>query len=318
MKKYLPKPIYSILRYFLRGYFYQSILTKIRLHKVEKYVKNIKTTCLLIGPYRNLSTLTGAAFHLHPNCQVLNHTGKRILRKERYNFIKNPTKGTLNNFYRFAVAASQEGKRGDFGGSITLAHAFEKDVLSKKHKSRYGSRMLKEDIRTILWKESHRVSNQLKLIDQEVFFNMLPEVKCILPIRNPIDTAISNISTSHYQFFPQLTSKPKNSIDVCTALEAVIKELKDGIELCINYPDNGFYFFQFDMDTDLLTKLASFSGLSNDYQWMNDVLDVWQTPLAKYEYNKEVINYYKELIEYYFSDMPIIHNKFMYFISCIK
>jgi len=281
----------------------------------KKYLDNIETTCVLIGPYRNLSTLTAAAFHLHPKCQVLNHTGKRILSKERYNFIKNPTQKTLNNFNRFAVAASQEGKRGGFGGSITLAHAFERDVLNSKYKQRYGNEVLKEDIRTIMWKESHKVSNQLKSIDKEKFFYRLPQVKCILPIRNPIDTAISILNTSHHRAFSQLKDKKKGSLDVYTLLEAVIKELKDGIDLCINNPDNGFCFFQFEMNKELLSELALFSGLSHDNQWINDVLDVWQTPLAKYAYNKELVNYYKNLIDYYFSGQQIIYNKFMLFLN---
>ena len=49
-------------------------------------VDNINSIVCLLGPYRNLSTLTASIAALHPNCQVLNHAGEKILNNDSLDF----------------------------------------------------------------------------------------------------------------------------------------------------------------------------------------------------------------------------------------
>jgi hypothetical protein len=46
--------------------------------------EQVKTVCLALGPYRNLTT---SLLFLHPTCQVLNHGGQRILGDRRLDWL---------------------------------------------------------------------------------------------------------------------------------------------------------------------------------------------------------------------------------------
>ncbi|MHB8529324.1 MAG: hypothetical protein ACYC8V_07420, partial [Caulobacteraceae bacterium] len=41
-------------------------------------VDGVRRTAVILGPYRNLTTLTASVLALHPQCQVLNHASDRI------------------------------------------------------------------------------------------------------------------------------------------------------------------------------------------------------------------------------------------------
>ena len=49
-------------------------------------IDDVRTVCLFLGPYRNLTTLTASILFLHPNCQVLNHAANRIFHDRRTDF----------------------------------------------------------------------------------------------------------------------------------------------------------------------------------------------------------------------------------------
>ena len=114
---------------------------------------NLKTVGLILGPYRNLTTLTAAVLSLHPSTQVLNHAGKRLLTGRR-NFIERPDEARLDRFVDAALSASTEGRRGTFGGSIQFSHAFDRENLRESYQRRYGDRAMKDDVRCFIWKES--------------------------------------------------------------------------------------------------------------------------------------------------------------------
>ena len=50
----------------------------------------LRSVCLALGPYRNLTTLTAGILSLHPQCQVLNHAGVRLLPDPERNFLADP------------------------------------------------------------------------------------------------------------------------------------------------------------------------------------------------------------------------------------
>ena len=74
-----------------------------------KAAPNLKTVGLILGPYRNLTTLTAAVLSLHPNTQVLNHAGTRLLTGRR-NFVEHADEAHLDRFVDTALGASTEGR----------------------------------------------------------------------------------------------------------------------------------------------------------------------------------------------------------------
>ena len=61
----------------------------------------LRTVGLILGPYRNLTTLTASVLSLHPECQALNHAGPRLL-KGRLDFIQD-----VRRLDRFCNAAAR-------------------------------------------------------------------------------------------------------------------------------------------------------------------------------------------------------------------
>src|SRR6185436_15572703 len=73
---------------------------------------------VLLGPYRNLTTLTTAVLALHPNVQALNHAAERLWRRDGLDFVAEPTAAVFTQFLATAMRESEGGSRGDYGGSI--------------------------------------------------------------------------------------------------------------------------------------------------------------------------------------------------------
>lgn len=257
-------------------------------------IKDIKNLAILLGPYRNLSTLTASVFSLHPNCQVLNHAGRRVFNKE-IDFLKNYSEKRFNKFLMFAVYASIRGKRGNYGGGIFHSHAFDHDILKKKYYSRY-KKHLKKNIRCIFWKESLRVSNHIKNININEILSKNKKLKFILPVRNPIDCAYSNLKTGHYKIFG---NKIKN-IDEC--LEEIFREFIFFLKLKEKYPLNFFYFFQDEFNKQL-PEMASFLDIPKEEIWLNDSLEVIKMR-STYSYDKKIVSKYLELTNKYFKTHP--------------
>src|SRR5690349_16380034 len=92
----------------------------------------IRSVCLFLGPYRNLTTLTASLLFLHPRCQVLNHAACRIFGDPRFDFLADYSERRFNDFMRYAIHASRGGRRGQFGGSITHSHAFDEQYLTRE------------------------------------------------------------------------------------------------------------------------------------------------------------------------------------------
>src|SRR5882672_10493469 len=118
----------------------------------DSIADRIRTVCLFLGPYRNLTPLTASLLSLHPHCQVLNHAGARVFAAPDVNFLLDPSVATLRRFCDFALSASQGGQRGNYGGSITLSHAFDSDVVRDAYRNRYGELLIKPSVDCLVWK----------------------------------------------------------------------------------------------------------------------------------------------------------------------
>ena len=182
-------------------------------------VKECKSVCLTLGPYRNLTTLTAATLFLHPNCQVLNHGGKRIFGCRQLDFLSDYSEEKLNRFIQYAIRISTKGKRGAHGGSIKFSHAFDNKHAMKEVFRGTGDGILKKEIKCLFWKESLMTSNMIrqKNVDLGTIFERDQRLRFILPIRNPLDCAISNIKTGGVNRFKGLKTK-STEIEVVQAI----------------------------------------------------------------------------------------------------
>jgi hypothetical protein len=72
----------------------------------RKVAAGIGTVVLPLGPYRNLTTLLGAIFALHPQAVVLNHAD-RIFSAPGVDFAETPDEPTLRRFIEAAVRLAQ-------------------------------------------------------------------------------------------------------------------------------------------------------------------------------------------------------------------
>lgn len=239
---------------------------------------------LVLGPYRNLTTLTASVFSLHPECQVLNHGADRLLGDRSVNFFIDPNAETLQRFFASAIAASADGKRGDFGGSILHSHAFANERLRKLYADRYGEDTVKADAKLLVWKDSMRI--QRMLMSEAGLFERLcdafPDMRFILPIRAPADCAASNIQTGHIVHLGGSRSDP-----LPLAIDRVLDAHAFALTLEDRRPGRVFTFTQGEADTQMFRSMATFLGVAPDDRWLADVSVAWQMRRS-YDHSPEV------------------------------
>lgn len=263
-------------------------------------ISKLKTVCCILGPYRNLTTLTAAIVALHPDCQVLNHASDRILGKPPGEMFTNYSDANFERFVEFALLISGSGKRGRYGGSITLSHAFDHHIVRHKYEQRYGKKMIKENIRCLFWKESMRLNNYIRYnqVSLEDLISKNSKLKFLMPIRNPLDCAISNLKSGHATFFQGL-----NDYSVENVLDFVIKEISWFLDLRKDHPDRFFYYFENEFTKRLVISLANFLQVKPDDDWIHDSLDCFQL-IKPYQYNPGLIDHYHKVVKKHLTRHP--------------
>jgi len=274
------------------------ILNKKNIYNQD--ISNLKSVCLLLGPYRNLTTFTVSLLFLHPDVQVLNHGGNRVFKINDLNFLKNYSQKKFDNFCKFAVYTSQGGRKGDYGGSIRYSHAFSKSIMKTTYENRFGDSYLKDNIDCIVWKESLMVSNYLRKynIDFQKLFDTFNKLRFLMPVRNPLDCTISNLRTGHVKRFAG--SKKKEKKDV---LEAILKEFSWFLKLHKKFPNKFFYFFQDELNETIFKRMASFLEIELGKKWIEDTISCVKIKKS-YDYEKSFVEDFNKLVDKYFLDFP--------------
>jgi len=225
-----------------------------------------RTVGLFLGPYRNLTTLTAAVLHLHPHCQTLNHAAARVLDDPQLDFLVDHSPACLVRFCEFALAASQSGRRGNHGGTITVSHAFDHEVMRERYRARYGETMIKERVDAIVWKESLFVAKHLRerKVDVGALLAAHPPVRFFLPVRNPLDCAESNVRTGHARIWGGVP-------DLRATVEHILDEIAWVRDLARRHGEARFFtFFEFEVDATLPARLAAFLEIEPEARWIAD------------------------------------------------
>jgi hypothetical protein len=263
--------------------------------------ERLRALCLFLGPYRNLTTLTASILALHPNCQVLNHAGERVLENRRLNFLSKYGDDRFYAFCRFAIDESQGGKHGDHGGSITLSHAFDYPKMKEVYERRFGTSLLRDDLRCIAWKESLRVANHLRERDGDIeaLVERNAKIRFLMPVRNPMDCAVSNRKTGHVRHFRGL----RETAGVEEILAAFLEEYAWFARLEDRFPGRFFSFLEYEVDAETLSRLAGFLDLDAPETWIADALEVYDVT-GKYTHPPELIEHYETLVREHFEWSP--------------
>ncbi|OYT27592.1 MAG: hypothetical protein B6U97_00980 [Candidatus Altiarchaeales archaeon ex4484_96] len=267
----------------------------------QNKTREIKTVGIMLGPYRNLTTLTASVLSLHPNCQVLNHAGERVFSNKKINFFQDYSEKKFSSFLSFAVYASLHGRGGNYGGGIFHSHAFDHGIMKEKYFARYDSH-LKKKINCLFWKESLKVSNIIKneALDIDDLLKKNKRLRFILPIRNPINCAKSNIRTGHYKVF----SKRISNVEEC--IDEILKEFLFFLKLKDRHPNRFLFFFEDGFVADL-AQIASFFELDVDERWIKDASEVIKIK-TRYDNDEKIKEYGIESAMKYFSDYPEFQN----------
>jgi hypothetical protein len=272
-------------------------------------IEQCQSVCLALGPYRNLTTLTAATLFLHPCCQVLNHAGDRIFGNPRVDFLARYNRSTMDRFIRFAIQSSIHGKRGEYGGSIIHSHALTgthpmRGLFQKKKIKR-----LKNSIQCLFWKESLRTANYIRSHNINLFDVLRQDdrLRFLMPIRNPLDCAQSNMK-GHFRSFDGLSDNPS----VQEVLQAVLEEIRWFIQLKDQFPERFFYYFEYNITRSMFGDLARFLRLEPDAEWMKAALDAMEIQ-KKYEHAAELKEFFEQYVKEHFAAYPEVQKGLLVF-----
>ncbi|MGY8987375.1 MAG: hypothetical protein ACKVG7_02340 [Flavobacteriales bacterium] len=292
---------------------YQYILEERLIKQSSKIdISSVETLCLVAGPYRNLTSLTASVAALHPNCQVLNHAKDRIFPHKKIDFFGEYSEKSFNQFMQYAILLSGSGQRGRYGGSITLSHAFDKSEVKNLFQNRYKNSLVKEDIRCLFWKEGLHLKNHLleKEVDVLELIKHNDKIRYILPIRNPLDCAMSNQKTNLALIFNQISDQ--------STLQDIIKAILD--EFLIYFQNQKkriahfFHFYEHTFDKNVLEKFCEYMSLPFDDQWCDDVIKIYNIK-PSYNHSPDDINFYKKYVSEIFSEFPIERKQLLKFVE---
>jgi len=237
----------------------------------------IESLCIILGPYRNLTTLTSAVLSLHPQCLVLNHAGIRTLTNPKLNFLAGYSRDKFHEFLRYASYASRSGARGQYGGDIRLSHGFQREAM-RNAEAKLQSRG-RSPAKCIVWKDSHMVTNFMRAarVDVAALLRRNDRLKFMLPVRNPIDCAISNLETGHVAFFDA-----SRGLSTTSSVEDVVAGVLDEIVWFVSLressgrPENFFLYFEYEPGRDVLERMLAFLGLPRDEAYLAAAVDAFK------------------------------------------
>jgi len=270
----------------------------------EVMPEQLESVCVLLGPYRNLTTLTCSVLSLHPECVVLNHAGFRTLRNPRLNFLAGYSHDKFREFVRYAGFSSRGGMRGTYGGDIRLSHAFDREAMQTAQERLRGA--ARGPTKCLVWKDSHLVTNFLRSarVDVPGLLQRNDKIRFLLPVRNPIDCAISNLRTGHVAFFG-----PSHGLSAASPLEDVVSAVLDEIAWFVELressgrPDRFLLYFEYEMGRAVLERMLAFLRLPSDEAYLAAAAEAFQSSGERHK-EAAVVGRYAEQVREKFQRHP--------------
>jgi hypothetical protein len=246
---------------------------------------------------------------------VLNHAGIQIFGDSSVDFLRNHGRDVFGSFLDRAVALSEGGRRGTYGGSITYSHAFDDaHAMNELYRDMVGSVRKKQDIHSFVWKESNRVSNYIRQhgVDLDGLFSTNELIRFLMPIRNPIDCAYSCLKSGHFRHLDQGAVSQQPTI--YEVISGVLAEHRWFQNMKKRYPQRFFSYFEYEMNRKTLLDIGRFLGLSDIGQWADRAARVFISK-RMYEKPRDIVEIFGREVESMFSDDPALVASFLKFAS---
>lgn len=284
---------------------------------------SVKTVCLMLGPQRNLTTVTASALFLHPHCQVLNHAGARIFGTRHDPLPRRYSKSRFDDFIQFAVRISANGQRGTIGGSITKSHVFDApDGHVGAAFDRMGGVRVKPQIRCLMWKEPRVVLSVIRdrAIDVGDLLACEPRLVFLMPVRNPLDCMESNVR-NNIGLYRGAADFPRHGVWRRSAdashREYVLKSILDDIHWFAvqaqRSPSRFHLFFEDDLAAgrrQMVLDISAHLRLPPDDAWLETAQQAFYAPRA-YRHEPRLVSMFADGVSSTFSAMPIIRDRLL-------
>jgi len=227
---------------------------------------------MFLCPNRNLTTLTAAVLSLHPHVQVLNHGLERMRELGLLRVLESGEDADLERFIEGALAMSEGGRRGAYGGSLLLSHAYDRAALRAAYAERYGEAPLKPAIRCLVWKEGARLREFLKArrIDPVALAERLPRLRFVSPLRHPIAHLRSLQRFYAENFLPYVRPSLPDLTETSVA-RYVLSAHDDFLRWHRRCPAHFHCFGEEELGVDGALRLLAFLGLADDDAWRRAV-----------------------------------------------
>ncbi len=207
-----------------------------------------------------------------------------------------------------ALRLSAGGQRGLKGGSVTLSHAYANNPgFVKAYRSRFGSTLLKTDIRSLVWKESMLIALTLRKQNVKVLelANQCPMLRFIYPVRNPIDCAISNLNQGG---MAELICQLRGEM---VTLENVIKNIIEYIawfaEMASKKPDQFQFVLQNSLQGLTALPMQDFLQVDHDKRWQAESQALLSVK-PSYSVNNDIREFTRCCIKSQLSQFPLLEN----------
>ena len=274
---------------------------------------------MLLGPYRNFTTLTSSVLALHPLISVFNHGGERVFGRPDIDFTNGYTNQKFDAFCEFALEAAKSGKKGSYGGSITHSGAFHRNENIKEKYLELFEHGKDQTPKCLLWKEPHRLLYHLRAndFDFENLFSLNEKIRFLIPVRNIFDCACSNFITGHFTIgFQGLRNDPNyisgnmaerekmiNSPDaqskVLEVIDMLLKDLMFFSDLNNLFPGKFLFYFQHEESKQIFDNILEFLNLGADNSSIHSQFEI--RPI-KYMLSNQIRSEILRKIDTYFSD----------------
>ena len=315
LRKYLrPAAYYQLLQRYLSHL--RRLGWGFALRRTD--ISNLRSICLMLGPHRNLSTLSSGLMFLHPNCQVLEHGEWFILGRREVDFMRDYSRKRLQRFVRFAIDLScvpSQGPEslarrwtlagGHHGGSLLESHAFGPQYPIRKVFERSGGARLKPQIQCLLWKGSLRVQHHLQQdqVDIDALLVADKRLRFLLPVRNPLDVTASYMLKRKGLVLSEFLLAESFRVNTENLLDVVLGELHWALQLQSRNPKRVFVLYQHALGLSGLDELRCFLGLDEDPRWLENCREALQLN-RKAEHSAELMSHYRNRVSEIFDDLP--------------
>lgn len=271
------------------------------------YLRGVRAAIVgaFLGPYRNLTTLTASVLALHPHVQVLNHAGRRLLARPEHDFVSEPRQ--WGAFRDAALAASRGGTAGMHGGSIVHSHAFESPAIRGAYRARFGNALVRRRVDALVWKDSMVLGRTIRRSGVNVadLLRRCDGLRFLVPIRHPIDCAVSCVLYGHGPLFTR-------DVSVVGVLSGVLRELAWARSIERAHPREVLVFWEWEFGRGLLERLRAFLELDEDRRWLDDSSRCFVVG-KKYEHPEGLIARYEAKVRELFADDAAFADKLLRF-----